>query len=83
MAEPFEAIYRFFNLRTLKAFLRSNKLGMDPVTAIFNFLATPEGQKLIDPLVKLDTEFITIIMDFIKKIHASSGASNTNSKPAA
>lgn len=42
---------------------------VDPVTAIFAFLSTPEGQKLIDPLVQINAEFATIIMDLIKKIH--------------
>lgn len=52
---------------------------MDPVTAIFNFLATPEGQKLIDPLVKLNTEFVNLIFGLIKNIHDSKQATSGNS----
>lgn len=55
---------------------------IDAVTAIFNFLSTDEGQKLIDPLVKLNTEFITLIFGLIKHIHDKGQATSGNSTPS-
>ena len=42
---------------------------MDPVTAIFNFLSTPEGQKLVAPLVTANAAFVGIIGDLIQRVH--------------
>lgn len=45
---------------------------MDPITAIFNFLSTTEGQKLVEPLTKIEADLVTIIADLIKKVHDNS-----------
>jgi len=42
---------------------------MDPITAIFNFLSTAEGQKLVEPLTKVESDLVTILADLIKKVH--------------
>ena len=48
-------------------------MGLDPVTAIFNFLSTPVGQKLIDPLVTLEnnavSDFSKILQDLVVQVH--------------
>ena len=42
---------------------------MDPITAIFNFLSTAEGQKLMEPLTKVEADIVVILSDLIKKVH--------------
>lgn len=42
---------------------------MDPITAIFNFLATPAGQTIVNDLVALDKAFLTLISGLVQKIH--------------
>lgn len=42
---------------------------MDPITAIFNFLATPAGQNVVEDIRKVDQAFINLISGLIKKIH--------------
>ena len=43
---------------------------MDPITAIFNFLSTTEGQKLMEPLTKVEADIVVILADLIKKVHS-------------
>ena len=51
---------------------KGNKV--DPVTAIFNFLSTPMGQKI---LADLDAGIVSIIKDLIKVVHGNVTAPKT------
>lgn len=42
---------------------------MDPITAIFAFLATPAGQNVVEDIRKIDAAFITLISGLVKKVH--------------
>lgn len=42
---------------------------MDPITAIFNFLATPQGQIIVAEIIKVDMTIVTTIAGLVKKIH--------------
>lgn len=42
---------------------------MDPITAIFNFLATPQGQVIVAEIIKLDTAIFKAIAGLIQKVH--------------
>lgn len=42
---------------------------MDPVTAIFAFLATPAGQNVVEDIRKVDATFVTLIAGLVKKTH--------------
>jgi len=42
---------------------------MDPVTAVFNFLATPAGQQIVLALLELDKSIISKIGDLVTKVH--------------
>ena len=39
---------------------------MDPVTAIFNFLCTPVGQKIVD---QVDSAILHMITDLVQLVH--------------
>ena len=61
---------RFGHLVAFLHFRLSHKgLSMDPITAIFNFLATPAGQKVVEALIDVDKAVIGAIGGLIKKIH--------------
>ena len=69
-----EKIYQYFNVRQLRQFLKDVKMTpIDPITAIFTFLSTPVGQKLIDPLVTLEnnavSDFSKILQDLVVQVH--------------
>lgn len=42
---------------------------MDPLTALFNFASTPQGQVVVAEIIKLDKAIFGIFKDLIKKIH--------------
>lgn len=56
--------YEFHKYKRLKG------KNMDPITAIFNFLSTPEGQKVVAGIE-------TIIQDLVKLFHQNSAAAAT------
>ena len=66
-------IYRFFNIQQLKNFLLKGKQGMDPITSIFNFLSTPEGQKLLAPLTAAEADFAKILASLIASVAKKAG----------
>lgn len=43
---------------------------VDPITAVFNFLATPVGQQLLQPLVAAEADLAHVIADLIRAVHA-------------
>ncbi len=47
---------------------------MDPVTAIFAFLATSAGQNVVEDLRKIDAAFVALISGLVKKIHDKQAA---------
>lgn len=56
-----------FELFKLTQLLKGNP--MDPVTAIFAFLATPAGQNVVEDIRKVDASFVTLISGLVKKVH--------------
>lgn len=42
---------------------------MDPITAIFNFLSSAQGQEVVKLIIQVDTAFITLIAGLVKKVH--------------
>jgi hypothetical protein len=42
---------------------------MDPITAIFAFLATPAGQDVVQDIRKVNAEFAGLIAKLIQRIH--------------
>lgn len=42
---------------------------MDPITAIFNFLSTPQGQAIVQDILALDKTFVTLLQGLIQKSH--------------
>lgn len=58
------AQFEIFKIREL---LKGHR--MDPVTAIFAFLATPAGQNVVEDIRKVDATFVTLVAGLVKKIH--------------
>ncbi len=47
---------------------------MDPITAVFNFLCTPVGQKIAS-----DAEgIVELIVDLVKQVHSKNASTATN-----
>ena len=72
-----------FGLHRVGAFYLSIPGGvpLDPVTAInnaisglFQFLSTPEGQKIVEDFRQLDAAFASKLKDLFDKLHAGSTA---------
>lgn len=57
--------------------LNKDVITMDPITAVFNFLSTPEGQKLVAPLVAVEADLVSVIANLIKQVAAKHTATPT------
>ncbi len=47
---------------------------MDPITAIFAFLATPAGQTVAGQLMTVESKFVGMIGDLVKVVHSKNPA---------
>ena len=60
---------RFGRLVAFLHFRLTKGPSMDPVTAIFNVIATPAGQNVVEDIRKVDAAFVGLIAGLVKKIH--------------
>ena len=42
---------------------------MDPITAIFAYLATPAGQNVVEDIRKINADFAGLLAKLIQRIH--------------
>ena len=56
-----------FEIFKIRQFFKGHH--MDPVTAIFNFLSTAQGQVIVAKIIELDITIVQTIAGLIKKAH--------------
>jgi hypothetical protein len=45
--------------------------GLEAAASFFNFLCTPEGQKVVEDIRQIDIAFVTKVSEVFSKIHAT------------